>query len=225
MSLQKIIAMYKKTNPEFFTLDQEYSVTSDSKDIHNKIAVAEVASGQTKKIFYDMALLENSSCDYTLMLDVHGTVELCFKVNLKQKSALSCSILYTISGKGSLIIKADIVHEEPESKSRFIAKGIVSDNGSCNVEVKTRINQEAIHSDALQTIKHMVSDNAVVVAVPVIEALSDQVVCKHGSSIGSFDPQALLFLQLKGYDIERAKQLLLDVFLNIISNKNLYNEF
>lgn len=213
MSLQKIIAMHKKANPEFCIVDQEYLVTNDATDIYNKIAIAEIPQGSTKKISYCIIGRPNSSLEYTLMLDVQGTVELFFNVHLKQASAFSCSILYTISGKGSLTIKADIIHEELESKSMFLAKGIVSDSGSCTVQVKTRINQKAIHSNALQTVKNFVtSDNAVVVAMPIIEALSDQIACKHGSSIGSFDQQTILFLQSKGYDIDQAKKIILDAF-------------
>jgi hypothetical protein len=218
MKLQKIINAEKKRYFDCYAAlsisDPVFLVEIDSESLVNQVAIVESEPGKLKKIVYRVIAPENSSINYILFLDIQGTVELSLDALLKKSSSLSYSIFYILQGGGSLTINALLTHEEASSKSLFLAKGIVADHGKSNVLVKTVIKQQAINADALQTIKHLLlGDHATVVAMPILEALSDQIICKHGSSIGSFDADALFFLQSKGFDNNQAKELLLSLFL------------
>jgi hypothetical protein len=218
MNVQKIIDEQKKIYKDLLVVDLNdsmYQKVIDGLESVSIIAKASVMHDETKKILYHIVGHENAPIFCVILLDIHGSVELCIDAFLKAESSVSCSILYTICGSGSLKINASFVHEAINSKSVFLAKGIVIDQAKSHVMVKTVVTKEAVNSDALQTIHHlMLSDRANVTAMPILEALTDQIACKHGSSIGSYDSEALFFLQSRGFDTDQAQLILTEAFFN-----------
>jgi Fe-S cluster assembly protein SufD len=57
------------------------------------------------------------------------------------------------------------------------------------------------------------SDGASIMTTPQLEVLSNEVMCKHGASIQTIDPEALLYLQNRGIDVPLAEKLMVEGFL------------
>jgi Fe-S cluster assembly protein SufD len=104
-------------------------------------------------------------------------------------------------------------HAEPHCTTRELYKGIL-DGAAHGVFVgKILVRQGAGGTDAQQTNKNLLlSREALVDSVPQLEILADDVKCKHGSTTGQLDPEALFYLRSRGLHQEAARSLLTYAF-------------
>ena len=58
----------------------------------------------------------------------------------------------------------------------------------------------------------LLSDSAGVNSTPCLEIYTDDVACKHGSTTGQLDDDAIFYLQSRGIDPRSAKGLLINGF-------------
>ena len=93
----------------------------------------------------------------------------------------------------------------PHEVARGVARGVF--HGTVLVQ------QGAQKTDARQTNKNLLlSKDALADSTPVLTIFADDVKCKHGSTTGALDPQALFYLRSRGIDERAARGLLTYAF-------------
>lgn len=102
-----------------------------------------------------------------------------------------------------------IDHAKPHCTSRELYKGILDGKSRGVFHGKIIVRPDAQKTDAIQTNKNLLlSPGALVNSTPALEILADDVKCKHGSTIGQLDANALFYLRSRGIGEEDARALL-----------------
>ena len=102
-----------------------------------------------------------------------------------------------------------IDHAKPHCVSRELYKGILSGRSRGVFHGKVIVRPDAQKTDAIQTNKNLLlSREALVNSTPALEILADDVKCKHGSTIGQLDANALFYLRARGIGEEDARAML-----------------
>ena len=124
-------------------------------------------------------------------------------------------------GKQQQFIDNNIIvnHNVQETDSKVIYKGILNDhsNGVFNSLVNVPQFSKRINSDQ-KNHNIVLSNTAKINSNPKLKISCDDVKCSHGSTTGNLDKEALFYLQSRGVNIKRAKEILLDSFLDEIIN-------
>jgi Fe-S cluster assembly protein SufD len=106
-----------------------------------------------------------------------------------------------------------IDHAMPHGTSRELYKGILDGRSRGVFYGKIIVRPDAQKTDAMQTNKNLLlSREALVNSTPALEIHADDVKCKHGSTIGQLDPDALFYLRSRGLGEADARALLLYAF-------------
>jgi Fe-S cluster assembly protein SufD len=106
-----------------------------------------------------------------------------------------------------------IDHAVPHCTSRQLYKGVLDDRSRGVFFGRILVRADAQKTDAEQTNKNLLlSREALVDSTPQLEILADDVRCKHGSTTGQLDPQALFYLRSRGIGAEAARALLTYAF-------------
>lgn len=104
-------------------------------------------------------------------------------------------------------------HEAPGTMSRLICKTILTESAQTLHEGMIHITHEAENTQAALRSHHMLlSEKAHARVQPNLEVLTDRVQCAHASAIGTFDPEMLFYMQVRGLDITSATCLLEEAF-------------
>jgi Fe-S cluster assembly protein SufD len=126
-----------------------------------------------------------------------------------------CSLngLFVGSGSQHLDNHTFIDHAHPHCTSRELYKGILDDQARGVFHGTIRVRPGAQKTDAMQTNKNLLlSRRALVDSTPALEILADDVKCKHGSTIGQLDANALFYLRSRGLGEAEARTLLIYAF-------------
>ena len=92
-------------------------------------------------------------------------------------------------------------------------KGVLSGTAYAHYHGTVRMEKEARGAYASQENKNMLlSSGARALSVPSLEVLTHDVHCFHGSAIGRFDEEQLLYAGSRGIDEKTAQRLLLHAF-------------
>lgn len=106
-----------------------------------------------------------------------------------------------------------IDHATPHGTSRELYKGILDGKSRGVFYGKILVRQDAQKTDAMQTNRNLLlSREALVNSTPALEILADDVKCRHGSTIGQLDENALFYLRSRGLGERDARALLLYAF-------------
>lgn len=106
-----------------------------------------------------------------------------------------------------------IDHAKPHGQSRETYKGILNGGARGVFHGRIVVHQDAQHSDAYQTNKNLLlSEHALVNSTPQLEIFANDVKCKHGSTTGQLDADALFYLRTRGISEQAARGLLTYAF-------------
>ncbi len=122
-----------------------------------------------------------------------------------------CTLYGLFVGKGSQHVDTHttIDHARPHCTSRELYKGILDGSSRGVFHGTILVRPDAQKTDAVQTNKNLLlSRRALVNSTPALEILADDVKCRHGSTTGQLDAQALFYLRSRGIDEEAARALL-----------------
>ncbi len=129
-------------------------------------------------------------------------------VNARVKTAILCSLddksqvdFYTISR-----------HNEKNTYSDTMAKGVVKDNSKLLIRGLTRIEKNAAYSDGYEKADILIFDNAEADAIPNLEIENSEVKCSHGATIGQIEKEKLFYLQSRGLSEEESEHLIVEGF-------------
>lgn len=128
--------------------------------------------------------------------------------------------LYLV-GANQLVDNHTLVnHLKPHCMSNELYKGVLMDNGRGVFNGKIFVQQDAQKTNAFQQNNNMLlSDKAVMDTKPQLEIFADDVKCSHGSTMGSFNAEALFYLKARGIGEASARNLLVKAFAFDVTNK------
>lgn len=114
----------------------------------------------------------------------------------------------------------DINHHAPHTISNISYKHLLHDYAKALFQATSIVNNDAPHSKAFQNCNTMLlSDDATIFTQPHLEILIDELEASHGATVGGLDEEAMLYLQSRGINKEKAKEMLLKAFENEIYDK------
>jgi Fe-S cluster assembly protein SufD len=121
--------------------------------------------------------------------------------------------LFLADGERHADTHTRVDHAVPHCTSRQLYKGIVDGSARGVFDGLVLVRKDAQKTDASQTNKNLLlSRQALVDSTPRLEILADDVKCKHGSTTGQLDPQALFYLRSRGIAEAAARTLLTYAF-------------
>jgi Fe-S cluster assembly protein SufD len=104
-------------------------------------------------------------------------------------------------------------HAVPHCTSRELYKGVLGGRSRGVFHGKIVVREDAQKTNAHQSNRNLLlSRQALVNSTPALEIHADDVKCKHGSTTGQLDPQALFYLRSRGIGEAEAKGLLTYAF-------------
>jgi len=117
--------------------------------------------------------------------------------------------LFVAGGSQHLDLHTAIDHAKPRCTSRELYKGILDGSARGVFHGTILVRKDAQKTDAVQTNKNLLlSRHALVNSTPALEILADDVKCRHGSTTGQLDANALFYLRSRGIGEEAARALL-----------------
>jgi Fe-S cluster assembly protein SufD len=126
-----------------------------------------------------------------------------------------CALFGLFVGDGSQHMDTHTLvdHAVPHCTSRELYKGILGGRSRGVFHGKVLVRQDAQKTNAYQANHNLLlSKDALVNSTPALEIHADDVKCKHGSTTGQLDPQALFYLRSRGIGEEAARSLLTYAF-------------
>ena len=106
-------------------------------------------------------------------------------------------------------------HTAPQTESSLLIKGLLHEASQAIHLGMIHIDQAATRVKASQESKHvLLHHNARAHTIPSLQVLTDDVHCAHGSAIGSFNHEQLLYMHARGLDQKKAQELLVHAFLH-----------
>ena len=114
-------------------------------------------------------------------------------------------------------IKSDAFHENSNTNSVMLAKGILADKSRAMHRGTIRVEKNAIGCQGHQRSDMLLlGEEARCNAIPVLEVENDDVSCSHGATLGQIDEEQLYDVVARGLDENVAKQMLVLAFLEPI---------
>jgi len=105
-------------------------------------------------------------------------------------------------------------HAAPYTTSRQLFKSVLGGRARSVSQGKVTVRERAVKSDSHQLFKALLlGPRAEADAQPELEIFADDVVCGHGTAIGTLDADALFYLRSRGIAEWEARSLLVRAFL------------
>lgn len=112
-------------------------------------------------------------------------------------------------------------HAAPDATSRVEARGVVLDRGYSLHHGLLQVDQEARGTDTYVTSRHLLlGPKARADSIPKLEIHIDEVKAGHGATIGDLDPEAVYYLQTRGFSREQAVDILVQGFLGALYDRS-----
>ncbi len=125
--------------------------------------------------------------------------------------------IYTLAflhGSESVTTETHVTHAVGGGTSIQLIKFVLDDNSRGRFIGDLKIAQDAQQTEAHQTNRNLLlSETAEMRTQPQLEIYADDVKATHGASTGQLDESALFYMQQRGIDKEKARQLLVNAFM------------
>ena len=126
---------------------------------------------------------------------------------------LSMNGLYSVTGQQHVDNHTRIEHLTPNCASRELYKGILDGRARGVFYGNIIVHKGAQKTNAVQTNKNLLlSKEALVDSIPGLQILANDVKCRHGSTTGQLDEDAVFYLRSRGIDPETARSVLTYAF-------------
>ena len=139
-------------------------------------------------------------------------------INLEQQGA-KAEIYSAYKTKKDCLsdITTNINHLVKETFSNQYAKAVLEENSSATFQGKIHIAPHAVKTSGTQLHKALyLNDNALLNCKPELEIYADDVKCSHGASCGEIDKEQLFYLNSRGINNKKAKEMLINAHLDEI---------
>ena len=129
------------------------------------------------------------------------------------KAKLSLGGLALIDGARRADTTLQVVHAARAGTSREFYRAIVDDDAVGVFQGKIIVEKAAQKTDgAMKSQAILLSPRAQMNEKPELEIFADDVVCGHGATVASLDPEQVFYLQSRGISNNDAKAMLLEAF-------------
>ncbi len=120
-----------------------------------------------------------------------------------------------VTGTDSLLIKSFQHHEKSHGTSRLWVRKILSDQAVATYQGFVHVAKEATGTIVSQDDKTLLDGLQVrAESTPILEVLTNDVSCSHGSALGRVDPHMVWYMQTRGFAAEEARALLYKAFFD-----------
>ena len=130
-----------------------------------------------------------------------------------ERAKVALGGLALLDGSRRADVTLQVVHSAPGGTSREFYRSIVDDEAVGTFQGKVIVAAGAQKTDgAMKSQAVLLSPLAQMNAKPELEIFADDVVCGHGATVGSLDPEHVFYLQSRGMPRDQAEALLLEAF-------------
>ena len=127
--------------------------------------------------------------------------------------------LENLHGEENVTAETHVTHSVGGGSSNQLIKFVLADNARGRFIGDLKIAQDAQETDAHQTNRNLLlSETAEMRTQPQLEIYADDVKATHGASTGQLDESALFYMQQRGIDKQKARQLLGNAFMKDVIN-------
>ena len=177
---------------------------------------------QTTQILNLGAKINSNACLKIFPIDISGElIKNNYFINLeKSNSEFHYNSLNLLNNNNYVDNYIEVNHNTKNTLSQINQKNILQDKSKGVFYSKSIIKENSSNSQAHQHNNNLIlSQNSMVHSNPQLMIYNDDVECSHGSTTGKIDDDALFYLRSRGINLDNAKQILLNAFLNdIIDN-------
>jgi Fe-S cluster assembly protein SufD len=111
-------------------------------------------------------------------------------------------------------------HQAPHTLSNLDFKVVLKDRARSAYTGLIRIEPGAPVSEAYQENRNLLlNDGAKADSIPELEILTDEVLCTHGATVGSLDPEQVFYLQSRGIARQDAARMIVAGFIEPTLNR------
>lgn len=122
-----------------------------------------------------------------------------------------------LQGEEQVTTETHVHHAVGGGRSNQLLKFVLDDSAHGRFIGDLKIAPDAQKTEAHQTNRNLVlSEDAEMRTQPQLEIYADDVQATHGASTGQLDETALFYMQQRGIDKEKARQLLVGAFMKEI---------
>ena len=122
--------------------------------------------------------------------------------------------LENLHGDESVTAETHVTHAVGGGTSNQLVKFVLDDHSSGSFIGDLKIAPDAQKTEAHQTNRNLLlSETAEMRTRPQLEIYADDVKATHGASTGQLDESALFYMQQRGIDKQKARQLLVNAFM------------
>jgi len=119
-----------------------------------------------------------------------------------------------LHGEQSVTTETHVLHAVGGGTSNQLLKFVLDENARGRFVGDLKIAQDAQKTEAHQTNRNLLlSETAEMRTQPQLEIYADDVQATHGASTGQLDESALFYMQQRGIDKQKARQLLVNAFM------------
>ena len=176
----------------------------------------ELRETQNDTQIFKFDIPKNTRLSLTIHLKTQNACHLQLKLilNLQGKNAfVHCNIFAQTKEKSTITCITEQHHFAPNTTSELVLKGGAFEQSLLKHTGIVTIKPSAPYSIARQTAKIMLmGDKARALTKPDLEILHNNVICSHGSAVGTLDPEQLFLCQARGISFDLAKDILFNAF-------------
>ena len=122
--------------------------------------------------------------------------------------------LENLHGDEQVTAETHVTHAVGGGTSNQLIKFVLADKSRGRFVGDLKIAQDAQQTEAHQTNRNLLlSDEAEMRTQPQLEIYADDVKATHGASTGQLDESTLFYMQQRGIDKQKARQLLVGAFM------------
>jgi len=134
---------------------------------------------------------------------------------LREAADVNLDGLFLVAGRQHVDNHTRINHTQPHATSCEQYKGILSGKARGVFQGRVIVQEGAQKTNSeMNNHNLLLSDNAEIDAKPQLEIYADDVKCAHGVTVGQLDSESIFFLESRGIEAERAKNMLTFAFAN-----------
>ena len=218
------INFINSSNSGFLNLLVEYNIGNESELNVSRINSSQGLFVETNLVF----LLNKSTFDMKNLSTPQDSSRLqLFSNHIGERSTSSSKTVSIPAENSNDDILVDSIFSEPNCESVSGLRAILEKDSVCSFQSMIDVHHSVKGSRAEQDCKgFLLSDRAVMNAKPQMKIFNDDVVCKHGATIGSLNEEEIFYLCARGLDRKKAINLILDGHISsYIGDEDFLKEF
>ena len=212
------------TKNGFLNLLVEYNIGNKS-----ELEISRINSSQGLLVETNLVILLNHSNFNmkNLSMPIESSRLQLFSNHIGEKSSCSSKTISIPSENSNDDILVDNIFSKSNCESVSGVRAILDKDSVCSFQSMIDIHNSVLGSKAEQDCKgFLLSDKAVMNAKPQMKIFNDDVICKHGATIGSLNEEEIFYLCARGLERKNAINLILDGHISsYIGEKGFLREF